>query len=162
MTPMTAPAPDATDVTLKDWRRTPHAYGESDCVLSAAGHFLRAGAINAMPDFAGTYHDHDGAMIVLDGLGGMESVMEIIGGVALGEGEEPRRGDIVGMVTDQADYVIPALFTGDGVAAKIERGVVEMRAGLVEWRGAWRARSLSDNVVCGDNVHGDNISGKVA
>lgn len=128
---------DPTDATLSDWRRTPHAYGESDCVLAAAEHFIRLGARREMPYFAGTYHDHETAMEVLGRLGGMAQVMEIIGGMPTEDA--PARGDIVGLLTGEDGYFIPALCTGDGLATKLERGVVEMRFGLVEWSGVWRA-----------------------
>lgn len=126
---------DAVDETLRDWRRHPHRYGVNDCVLSAAAHFVRIGAAAEMPWFAGTYDDNDSAMAVLAELGGMARAMEIAGGTPV-EGE-PERGDFIGLIAD-ADYVIPALCTGDSVAARLERGVVEMRLKFVRWRGVWR------------------------
>lgn len=126
---------DAVDETLREWRRHPHRYGVSDCVLSAAAHFVRIGAAKAMPDFAGTYFDHDSAMEVLAGLGGMDGVMEMIGGTPA-EGP-PRRGDFIGLVTAD-DQIIPALCTGDMAATKIERGVAEIKMRLISFRGVWR------------------------
>lgn len=126
---------DAVDETLRDWRRHPHQYGVNDCVLSAAAHFVRIGAAQDMPWFAGTYSDNDEAMAVLAELGGMEKVMEIIGGAPV-EGP-PQRGDFIGLVAE-TDYVIPALCTGGFVAARLERGVIEMSLRFVKWRGVWR------------------------
>lgn len=126
---------DAVDETLRDWRRHPHQYGVNDCVLSAAAYFMRIGALDVMPDFAGTYDDADSAMVVLDSLGGMERAMEIVGGTPI-DGP-PRRGDMIGLLAD-APYVLPALCTGDMVAARLERGVIEVRLRFVEWRGVWR------------------------
>ncbi len=126
---------DVVDETLREWRRHPHQYGVNDCVLSAAAYFVRIGAIEAMPWFAGTYDDNDSAMAVLAGLGGMERAMELIGG-ALVEGD-PQRGDFIGLLAE-TDYVIPALCTGDAVAARLERGVIEVSLRFVRWRGVWR------------------------
>lgn len=126
---------DAVDETLRDWRRHPHQYGVNDCVLSAAAYFMRIGATESMPDFAGTYCDNDEAMTVLFELGGMERTMEIIGGTPV-DGP-PRRGDIIGLLAEAA-YVIPALCTGDRVAVRLERGTIEVPLKFVQWRGVWR------------------------
>lgn len=127
---------DLVDETLRQWRRHPHQYGVNDCVLSAASYFIAAGALAQTPWFAGTYSDSDEAMAVLAELGGMERAMEIVGGTLVDE--HPRRGDIIGLLAD-AEYVIPALCTGDGVAARLERGVIEISLRFVKWRGIWRA-----------------------
>lgn len=126
---------DDVDKTLQDWRRHPHQYGVNDCVLSAAAHFVRIGAAAEMPWFAGAYDDNDSAMLVLAELGGMERAMEIVGGSPV-DGP-PQRGDFIGLLAE-TDYVIPALCTGDGVAARLERGVIEMSLRFVKWRGVWR------------------------
>lgn len=126
---------DFVDETLREWRRSPHKYGVNDCVLSAAAYFVSIGSAKAMPAFAGTYSDNDEAMDVLASLGGMERVMESIGGHPVNE--PPKRGDIIGLVAE-TDYVIPALCTGDMAAARLERGVVEVRLRFVTWRGVWR------------------------
>lgn len=126
---------DLVDETLREWRRHPHQYGVNDCVLSAAAYFVSLGAAAAMPWFAGTYDDDVSAMAVLAQLGGMPCAMEIVGGTLV-EGE-PRRGDFIGLRAD-ADYVIPSLCTGDSVAARLERGVIEIRLKFVRWQGVWR------------------------
>lgn len=126
---------DAVDETLRDWRRHPHQYGVNDCVLSAAAHFVRIGAAKEMPWFAGTYSDNDEAMAVLAELGGMERVMEMVGGTPV-DGP-PQRGDFIGL-TGETDYPIPCLCTGDSVAARLERGVIEIRLRFVKWQGVWR------------------------
>ena len=126
---------DLVDETLREWRRHPHQYGVNDCVLSAAAYFVRLGAAAEMPWFTGAYNDNDGAMVILSEIGGMERAMEIVGGTLIEEA--PRRGDFIGLFAD-VDYVIPSLCTGDSVAARLERGVVEVRLGLVRWRGVWR------------------------
>lgn len=129
---------DIVDVTLREWRRHPHQYGVNDCVLSAAAYFVSIGAAVEMPAFTGTYDNHDDAMIVLAELGGMERAMEIIGGTPV-DGA-PQRGDVIGLIAD-TDYVIPALCTGDSVAARLERGVAEVNLRFVAWRGVWRGIS---------------------
>lgn len=129
---------DVVDETLRGWRRRPHRYGVNDCVLSAAAFFVATGAAPRMPWFAGTYDDHDSAMVLLAELGGMERTMEIIGGTPV-EGP-PQRGDFIGLLTE-AKYVIPSLCTGDGVAARLERGVIEMSLRFVQYRGVWRGLS---------------------
>lgn len=126
---------DIVDETMRAWRREPHKYGESDCVLSAAAYFVRLGAADRMPAFTGTYSDNDEAMVILAEYGGMERMMEFIGGTPING--PPERGDIIGLVAD-TDYVIPALCTGDGVAARLERGVIEVNLRFIQWRGVWR------------------------
>jgi len=126
---------DLVDDTLRDWRRHPHQYGVNDCVLSAAAFFVTIGSAAGMPWFSGTYDDNDTAMAVLAELGGMERAMEIVGGTPI-DGP-PQRGDFIGLIAD-ADYVIPALCTGDSVAARLERGVIEVKLKFVAWRGVWR------------------------
>lgn len=126
---------DLVDETLSLWRRHPHQYGVNDCVLSAAAYFVALGVREAMPWFAGTYNDNDSAMIVLAELGGMERAMEIVGGTLV-EGE-PQRGDFIGL-TGETDYPIPCLCTGDRVAARLERGVIEVPLRFVAWEIVWR------------------------
>lgn len=126
---------DAVDETLRDWRRHPHQYGVNDCVLSAAAHFVRIGAVEGMPWFAGTYSDNEEAMAVLAQLGGMDRTMEIIGGTLV-DGQ-PQRGDFIGLL-GETDYPIPCLCTGSRVAARLERGVIEVPLRFVQWRGVWR------------------------
>ena len=130
---------DAVDVTLREWRRHPHQYGVNDCVLSAAAYFVLTGAAKEMPWFAGTYSDDESAMAVLAELGGMERVMELIGGTLV-DGA-PRRGDLIGFLSGEVDYPIPALCTGDGMAARLERGVIEVKLKFVAWQGVWRGLS---------------------
>ena len=130
---------DMVDETLREWRRHPHQYGVNDCVLSAAAYFVRTGAAVGMPWFAGTYAGNDSAMALLAELGGMERTMEIIGGTPV-DGH-PQRGDFIGLLSDGVDYPIPALCTGDGVAARLERGVTEVRLRFVQWKGVWRGLS---------------------
>jgi hypothetical protein len=126
---------DVVDETLREWRRHPHQYGENDCVLSAAAYFVRLGVMAQMPDFTGTYRDNDEAMIILAEHGGMECMMAIIGGTPV-DGP-PERGDIIGLLAD-ADYVIPAMCTGDRVVVRLERGTIEVPLKFVQWRGVWR------------------------
>lgn len=126
---------DLVDETLSDWRRHPHQYGVNDCVLSAAAYFMAMGLRDEMPWFAGTYDDNDSAMVVLAELGGMERAMEIVGGTLV-EGA-PHRGDFIGLM-GETDYVIPGLCTGDAVAARLERGVIEVKLKFMMWQGVWR------------------------
>lgn len=129
---------DLVDETLRDWRRHPHQYGVNDCVLSSARYFLALGSLGKFPWFAGTYSDADEAAALMDKLGGMEAIIEMVGGTPV-EGD-PQRGDIIGLVAD-TDYVIPSLCTGDSVAARLEHGVYELRLKFVRWRGVWRGVS---------------------
>lgn len=120
---------DRVDLTLQTWRREPHQYGVNDCVLSAAAFW------GAWPEWAGTYCDSEGAMALLAELGGMDEVLASLGGVRI-DGE-PRRGDFIGLVTEE-DYPLPALCTGDRVVARLERGIVEMPLRFVRWTRVWR------------------------
>lgn len=121
---------DRVDETLADWRRHPHQYGVNDCVLSAATYW---GTV--WPAWAGTYWDAEGAERLLSELGGMHAVLEQVGGVLVDRG--PVRGDIIGLASE-ADYPIPCLVTGDRVAARLERGVIELPLKFVRWSGVWQ------------------------
>ena len=50
---------------------------------------------------------------------------------------DPRRGDC--LVIRMASVEIGAIHLGDQVAARLQRGVIEVRTSLVEILGAWRA-----------------------
>lgn len=126
---------DMVDETLREWRRHPHQYGVNDCVLSAAAYFMALGVTDHMPWFAGTYHDSHTASLLMAELGGMEKIIEMVGGTPV-DGR-PQRGDIIGLHADM-DYVIPSLCTGDSVAVRLERGVQELRLKFVRWSGVWR------------------------
>lgn len=126
---------DLVDRTMSDWRRHPHQYGVNDCVLSAAAYFMAVGSLDKMPWFAGTYHDSDEADALMAELGGMEAILEMVGGTPV-EGP-PQRGDIIGLLTT-AHYVLPALCTGDGVVARLEYGIKEFPLKFMQWRGVWR------------------------
>ena len=136
---------DLVDETLREWRRHPHEYGINDCVLSAAAYFMALGVTEQMPWFAGTYADGDAAMEVLAELGGMPQAMEIVGGTLV-EGE-PQRGDFIGLLAE-TDYPIPALCTGDRVAVRLERGVVEVPLKFVKWQGVWRGVCRANSTAC--------------
>ena len=123
------PQMDLVDRTLQEWRRSPHQYGVSDCVLSAAAFW------GAEPEWAGTYWNASEAMDLMADLGGMYAVMESIGG-RLVDGP-PQRGDFVGLVGEEG-YPIPTLCTGDTAVARLERGTIEIPLRLLSWVCVWR------------------------
>lgn len=129
---------DLVDLTLQEWRRTPFIYGQSDCMLSIGRYIALCGGLDLTGQFVGKYDDHEGALDVLRNGGGVGGYVEAAGFVRVDD--EPRRGDVVGLQCNDDDE-IGALCTGGMIAARLERGVVEVAAKMLRVKGVWRVRS---------------------
>ena len=125
---------DAVDITLREWRRTPFVYGLTDCMLSVGRYIASIGGIDLTAEFEGRYDDHTGAMRAMSEAGGFSTLMKRSGMIPV---DRPERGDVVGLGTEDGDN-IGALCTDGMIAARLERGVWEVRIGLVRFVGAWR------------------------
>lgn len=129
---------DIVDHTLKEWRRTPFVYGQSDCMLSLAHYFIALGGEDITKKFVGRYNDETGARNVMSDAGGFAAIMADAGAIHVGG--HPKRGDMVCILTADGDE-IGALCTGDMVAARLQRGVAEVPVKFARISGVWRVRS---------------------
>lgn len=127
---------DAVDATLKHWRQTAFEWGTEDCMLSVGDYIARCGHKDVTTMFRGRYDDREGALAFMEQFGGAPGLIEMTG-VKRREGS-PQRGDVVAMATDPIDGgTIGAICTGDMIAARISRGVIEVQMRLVKIVGAW-------------------------
>ncbi len=128
---------DLVDETLREWRAGSFSYGRTDCMLSIGHYLARTGHLDITDAFAGSYDTHDEAEAVLAANGGMAGLMVLVGGTE--RSGTPIRGDVLEVVYRDGDETlgIGGLCTGDSVALRLERGVVELRLGLIRYRGVW-------------------------
>ena len=125
---------DLVDETLREWRRTPFAYGSHDCMLSVLRYLGQAGAIDTTSRYAGKYDDHEGALAIMAEHGGAPSLLAATGAIPIFS--EPLRGDVLELA--YGEETIGGLCTGGMVAVRLDRGVKEFSLRFVEWRGVWR------------------------
>lgn len=125
---------DIVDHTLRLWRSTPFIWGDSDCMLSIGDYVALRGAVDVTARFRGTYADEAGALAHMDACGGMAGFAAQAG---LTPVAAPCRGDVVALAPGGDERHVGALCTGDGIAARLERGVIEVNARLVRILGAW-------------------------
>lgn len=129
---------DIVDDTLREWRRGTFAYGTSDCMLSIGRYIARTGHEDVTPRFVGRYDTREGAAAMMAAHGGVSGLMELAGAVA--KDGPPARGDVLEVIClDEAGEAVTVcgICTGDSVALRLERGMVEARLGLVRFRGVW-------------------------
>lgn len=125
---------DIVDQTLRNWRSGAFVYGESDCMLSI-GHYLASiGARDITALFIGRYDDEAGAIAMMNRHGGAGGLIALTG-ATLVKGW-PQRGDVIEL--EVGERSVGALCTGDMVAIRLDRGVVEVALRFVSWRGIWR------------------------
>ena len=108
--------------TLSLWRSTCFIWGESDCMLSIGDYIARCGGLDVTGRFRGRYGDEVGARRFLEQFGGPAGLIGLTG---IPETDDPKRGDVV--VLDTGYCKVGALCIGDRVAARLERGVIEVR-----------------------------------
>lgn len=123
---------DLIDLTLSAWRRSQFEWGKSDCLLSLADYLVARGCVDAGEGIRGTYATEQGAAAILAAYGGAAALIERTGLPVTGA---PARGDIVLMHCGNDQ--IGALCTGRGVAARRERGTVEIDLRFVKLIRAW-------------------------
>lgn len=128
---------DLVDITLREWRCTPFEWGMADCMLSMGRYIAAAGGIDLTAEFIGSYDDQDGAMEALRSAGGCEALFDLTGWQRVSG--EPQRGDAVVMTSSDPEMPgIGALCTGDMIASRLDRGVIEVAARFVHIGGVWR------------------------
>jgi hypothetical protein len=123
---------DQVDQTLKLWRASGFIWGDTDCMLSIGDHIARCGGQDVTGEFRHTYDDERGAVTTLEASGGPCALIERTG---LFSTETPVRGSIV--VADWGGPVLASLCTGQGVAARLMRGVAEIDLRFVKIIKAW-------------------------
>jgi hypothetical protein len=124
---------DYVDQTLRLWRSTPFAYGDTDCMLSVGDYLASRGVLDVTGQFRGTYADEAGALAHVAARGGICGLVDMTG---LPSTDRPARGDVVCL--DTGEIEVGALCTGTGVAARLERGVIEVDLRLVKITKAWK------------------------
>ena len=131
---------DLVDETLREWRAGAFAYGQTDCMLSVGRYLARTGHHDVTSQFVGEYDTHEGALAALEANGGVEGLMALAGATA--KSDPPFRGDIVKVIygDESGTNGIGGICTGDAVALRLERGMVEVSLRLVRYEGVWHGR----------------------
>lgn len=128
---------DIVDETLREWRSGAFAYGQSDCMLSIGRYLARTGHKDVTGLFVGRYDTHEGAVAQMEAHGGVPGLMALAG-AAVKEGA-PVRGDVIEVIYSdyEGDCGIGGICTGDAVALRLSRGMVELTLRLVRYKGVW-------------------------
>jgi len=129
---------DIVEQTLKTWRQSIFGYGSTDCLLSIGDYIASRGGKDIAVRFRGTYEDEAGARALVEAYGGPQGLINLTGLPEI-EPSEAVRGDIVVLDTGQRgdDCFVGALCTGDGIAARLERGTIELNRRLITLTHAW-------------------------
>lgn len=127
---------DILDETLKHWRQTRFAYGATDCLLSINDYIVACGGYDALAAFKGTYDTAEGAQAHLDAYGGPEGMIALFGLRPI-DPADAARGDIV-IIDPRGGDVLAGICTGEGIAARTERSVIEINKRFVTLTHAWR------------------------
>jgi hypothetical protein len=125
---------DIVDETLQAWRSGALIYGESDCMLSIGDYIARRGGKDVTGDFRGRYDTRAGALAQMAAWGGAAGLINATG-IERIDGA-PKRGDVVTVQCEGES--IGAICTGDAIAARLERGMVEVGLRFVRIEGVWR------------------------
>ena len=123
---------DIVSETLKKWRQTSFVWGSDDCLLSLADYLVDCGYDDFGAIFRGTYNDETGAKNHVLNWGGE---INLISSTGLQSCSEIERGDIVLTVINSN---ITGLCTGDNIAFRTERGVVEIGKKYLNIIHAWK------------------------
>lgn len=128
---------DIVDQTLREWRSSAFVYGQTDCMLSVGRYLARTGHQDVTGRFIGTYSDADGALAAMEANGGVPGLMALAGAVV--KCGDPARGDVIEVLYQEGEEVcgIGGICTGDAVALRLDRGMVELRLRLIRHRGVW-------------------------
>jgi hypothetical protein len=124
---------DHIDALLKIWRSVPFVYGDTDCMLSIGDYLASRGAVDVTARFRGTYADEAGALAHVALCGGVSGLIDMTG---VERTDRPARGDVVCFDTGHVE--VGALCTGRGIAARLERGVIEVDIRLVKVVQSWK------------------------
>jgi len=134
---------DAIDETLREWRRTGHRYGVSDCLLSVADHAGRIAGADIGAAYRGTYADEAAALKIVAEAGGAVNLLgrhlESAGWRRI-DAAEAARGDclVVTFRNGAEGLQVGALHAGRRIVMRLAQGAIEVRPADVEILGAWR------------------------
>jgi len=117
---------DDVDRTLQIWRSTPFEWGARDCMLSIGDYIARRGGKDVSQAFRGSYTTEAGALAHVAASGGCTGLVDMTG---IPRTDDPKRGDVVVFFTGEIE--VGALCTGEGIAMRLERGVIEVPLRLV-------------------------------
>lgn len=118
--------------TLKKWRQSQFIWGSDDCLLSLADYLVDCGYEDFGAIFRGTYNDEAGAKRHIENWGGE---VNLIYSTCLNFTEEPVEGDIVLVEMNEP---ITGLCTGERIAFRTERGVIEIGMKFLNIVHAWK------------------------
>ena len=124
---------DCVDKTLKIWRSTSFERGKNDCMLAIADYVLLRDGVDFGAKYRGTYTDEAGALDWIEREGGETAMMDASGLARLSQAV---RGSIV--LIHYAGNFIPGICTGEGVAFRMVRGVLELRLKSLKIVGVWK------------------------
>lgn len=122
---------DRVDELLKGWRKSAFAWGETDCFLSVGSYLATQGGADLTPEFRGQYATAEAAAERVAAAGGGMAIIDASG---LSRTAQPARGDIVLL---DIGYGVAGVHTGDSVAVRLERGVLEINKRFVKILAAW-------------------------
>jgi len=123
---------DLVSKTLKEWRQSKFTWGSDDCLLSLANYLVDCGYEDFGAIFRGTYDDEAGAKNHVANWGGE---INLINSTGLCSTEEPVEGDIVLVEINEP---ITGLCTGERIAFRTERGVIEIGVKFLNIIHAWK------------------------
>lgn len=131
---------DLIDHTLKHWRQSSMVYGKTDCLLSIATYAFHLGSPSALAiigAYKGRYSSREEALALMVDAGGPDALIDLLGYPRC-DPSEAVRGDIVIIDPGTGEMPVGALCTGDAIAARTERGVIEVARRHVKTPIAWK------------------------
>lgn len=128
---------DLVDETLREWRSGIFVYGQTDCMLSIGRYLARTGHADVTGQFIGHYDTPEGALAQMLKHGGVAGLMALAGAVP--KHDAPSRGDVLEVLYQDEEMLcsIGGICTGDAVALRLERGMIEVSLRFVRYRGMW-------------------------
>ncbi len=129
---------DIVDETLRYWRQTPFEYGQHDCLLSIGDYIAITGGVDISATFRGKYYSEQEARNFVHQHEGPQGLIDLTGLPQI-DPCDAVRGDVVVLDTGTgSDGSVGAICTGQGVAARLERGVIEIDLKYVKITHAWK------------------------
>lgn len=124
--------------TLRHWRASAFAWGESDCLMSVMTYARDLCGRDPGAPWRSRYSDEAGALVFLDEAGGPVPLLDAaLGSAGFARTDPPVRGDIV--VARVLGFEIGGLWLGATAAFRLAgRGTAEVRSDRVKVVAAWR------------------------
>lgn len=125
---------DAVDITLDKWKRNKFNWVEENCLLSLADYLLEVGFPDYGEYFRNSFNDENGALKHVSNFGSVENIISEFTGFE--ETVNPIRGDLV--VVKMQETHFPGLCTGEGVAFRTEKSMLEIQKRFLTIVKAWK------------------------